>query len=262
MEEKKLSGLGFLCGGWPLDPKKPTLFFIHGAGGSSRFWPVQLEALKARANTVAIDLPGHGQSDGPARSSVEEIASEVMRGIELIAVPPVIPVGLSMGGAVTQQLLLSYPGRFPAAVLVSTGAKLGVLPLIFDTIKTNYPAFVTLMEKFSASPKTDRERIRPALEDTAQQDPQSTESDFRACDKFDVRRRLPEIKIPVLVISAEEDKLTPPPYAEFLAKNLPNSRRVHILDSGHLAPVEKPEAVNPAIIAFLDSLELGVRGKV
>ena len=63
--------------------------------------------------------------------------------------------------------------------------------------------------------------------------------------------RLEEIAEPVLVLSAEDDLLTPPKYAQFLCKGIPGSKNVHIARAGHLSPVEQPDAVNQAIREFL-----------
>ena len=64
MEARKINGIGYTAAKWPLDPAKATIVFIHGAGGTGNFWQAQVEGLAGRANTVAIDLPGHGTSDG------------------------------------------------------------------------------------------------------------------------------------------------------------------------------------------------------
>jgi pimeloyl-ACP methyl ester carboxylesterase len=82
--------------------------------------------------------------------------------------------------------------------------------------------------------------------------PKVTYGDFQACNQFNVIERLDEIRVPVLVISAEDDKLTPPKYARFLEDGIPNATRKHIHDAGHIAPMEKPQEVNQAIIAFLN----------
>jgi pimeloyl-ACP methyl ester carboxylesterase len=252
MKEREVAGVGFIAGAWPLDPAKPTLVFIHGAGGSSATWQNQVKALKDRANTVALDLPGHGRSKGPGRDKVADYARAVVDFMAEIGAPRPVPVGLSMGGAITQQILLDHPGGFMAAALVSTGARLKVLPVVFETLKQDFPAYLKLMAKFSASPKTPPEIIKPALDDTARQDPKIILGDFSACDAFDVRERLQEISTPVLVVTAEEDLLTPPKYGAYLTENIKWSRRVHIKDSGHLIPMEKPRELNQALLDFLD----------
>ena len=58
-------GIGFAAGRWPLDQDRPTLVFIHGSGGSHALWQGQVDAMLAVANTIAVDLPGHGASRGP-----------------------------------------------------------------------------------------------------------------------------------------------------------------------------------------------------
>lgn len=253
MQERVDGNIGFLAGQWPLDPRKTTLVFIHGAGGSGSFWINQINALAVRANTVAVDLPGHGRSRGRGMELIGEYARAVADFIEGVS-PGAVPVGLSMGGAVTLQLLLEYPGRYPAAVLVSTGARLKVIPRIFETIQNDFPGFVQLMGTFAVSPKTPPERVTPALEDIARREPGVVLGNFRACDRFDVSGRLGEISGPVLIVTAEEDLLTPPKYGDLLAQSIKGARRAHVKDSGHLIPVERPEEFNRILIEFLDEL--------
>jgi len=251
MQINKTGDFGWIAGRTPLDPDKPTLVFIHGAGGSSAMWSGQVSGLTEVANTVALDLPGHGASEPPGLESAPEYAAKVAEFMELIEAPSPVPAGLSMGGAVTQQLLLDFPERFDRAVLISTGARLKVLPAIFETIERDFGAYIDLMGKFSVSDKTDPELVRPVLEDTALREPKVVSGDFRACDAFDVMDRLYEVRARVLVITASDDKLTPWKYGEFLAERIPRAGRVHIKDAGHLVPVEKPEETNRAIRNFL-----------
>lgn len=256
MEKREQSGLGFLAGAWPLDPEKSTLLFIHGSGGSSIMWTKQVEALTDNANTVAIDLPGHGRSRGPSLDTIPDYAQSVIEFIDLIDAPRPIPVGLSLGGAIAQQLILDYAERIPAAVLVSTGARLRVLPAILETVEKNFEVFLKSMRDFTASEKTNPELLKPLLEETAKLDPSVVLGDFRACDAFDVMARLPEIKAPVLVVTAEDDKLTPTKYGMFLEEHISGASRFHLMDAGHLAPAEKPEEFNRAIAKFLSENKL------
>ena len=163
-----------------------------------------------------------------------------------------IPCGLSIGGAIAQQLLLDFANRFQAGILIGTGARLKVLPAIFETIENDYAAFAQMAYSFATSEKTDIQKVKIFKEDIIGCSPKVTYGDFQACNKFDIMERLGEISVPVLIISAEEDKLTPPKYADFLESAISNTTRTHILDAGHIAPMEKPREVNQAIIEFLD----------
>ena len=256
MLEGTAKGIGYAAGSCPLDPEKSTIVFIHGAGGSSLFWQAQVNGLVARANTIAIDLPGRGRSGNEGRNTVEDYAEAVVVFIKEINPPNPIPCGLSMGGAVTQQLLLDYQDLFKAGVLISTGSRLKVTPVIFETIEKDYHEFVNMIGKFGASKNTDPGLVEPFQQDTARCKAETTHGDFRACDSFDSSNHLSSIEVPVLVVTAEDDVLTPPRYGDFLEKHIKNASRAHIMDAGHIVPMEKPEEVNRIIKNFLDEAGL------
>ncbi len=256
MKELFKAGLAFKANNWPLDSRKPTLFFIHASGFSSIIWDNQLKGLGDRTNTIALDLPGHGRSLGVGYQTIPEYTHAVMDFISRLNPPRPIPAGLSMGGAITLQLLLDYPKNFLAGILLCTGAKMKVTPVIFEPIEKNYPAFVESFKQFAISPKTDPAIIQPILDDNLKCLPSVVYGDYQACDRFDVRERLPEIRARVLVVTGEDDLLTPPKFGEFLADKIKGAQRVHILAAGHLLPVEKPAELNRAIIEFLDQTGL------
>ena len=252
MIEREVGGFGFIAGSWPLDVDKSTIVFIHGSGSTGHFWKAQVEGLAGRVNTVALDLPGHGRSTKEAKGDVADCARSVVEFIEAIEAPRAIPCGLSLGGAIAQQLLLDFPDRFGGGILIGTGARLKVLPAIFEAINNDYPGFVDMVGKFASSPKTDPSVLELFRSELSNCEPGTVYGDFQACNRFDVMDRLAEISLPVLIISAEDDKLTPPKYGEFLESGIAGATRTHIMDAGHIAPLEKPNEVNRAITAFLD----------
>jgi pimeloyl-ACP methyl ester carboxylesterase len=107
---------------------------------------------------------------------------------------------------------------------------------------------------FAVSPKTDPGLVQPFKEELARGNPEIVLSDFRACDRFDSRAGLSSISVPVLIITSEEDKLTPAKYGEFLEKNIQKAQLVHIMDAGHIVSVEKRDEVNSLVLDFLDTL--------
>lgn len=251
MVEKEIGGIGFIAGRWPLDTAKSTVVFIHGSGGSGQFWRAQVQGLTERVNTVALDLPGHGRSGKAGKDAVVDYARGVLEFIDAIEVTKIIPCGLSLGGAIVQQLLLDRAKQFIAGILMGTGAKLKVLPAIFDAIQNDYAGFVKTAVQLSSSEKTDPKQIQLFSEDLNRCRPEVVYGDFKACNEFNVMDRIVEIKVPVLVISAQDDKLTPPKYADYLDSAIPGADRAHIPDAGHIAPLEKPREINQAIIDFL-----------
>jgi pimeloyl-ACP methyl ester carboxylesterase len=251
METRQRGGIGFIAGSWPLDAAQSTIVFIHASGGSAQFWQAQVQGVAAKTNTLALDLPGHGGSESGGKDTVEAYATAIVEFLDHLDVPGPIPCGLSLGGAVAQQLLLDYPDRFSAGILIGTGAKLKVLPAIFETIENDYAGFVEMIGKFSSSPKTDPKIIQLFRDELNRCNPDVTFGDFQACNRFNVMARLGEIDVPVLIVSAEDDRLTPSKYADFLESAISKTARLHIADAGHIVPLEKPQAVNQAIIDFL-----------
>ena len=256
MLERETGGIGYLAGDWPLDPEKSTLVFIHGAGGSSAFWQEQVKGLSTRVNTLAVDLPGRGRSIGDGRRTIAGYAEDVAGFLNEIKIPDPILCGLSMGGAIVLQMLIAYPDRLKAGILIATGAKMEVAPAFFETIEKDYNGFAGWLSKICVSKKTEPRKVDPFREDLLRCRPAVTINDFGACDRFDVVDQISAISSPVLVVTAEEDKLTPPKLGEFLEGQIKNASRVHIMDAGHIVPVEKPDEVNKAITTFLDQAGL------
>ncbi len=255
MLEQKTGGIGFLTGGWPLDPEKSTLVFIHGAGGNGYFWQAQIEALSDRVNIVALDLPGHGRSEGSGKDTITGYAESVNKLLGDIEAPKPVPCGFSLGGAIAQQLLMDFPQRYPAGILIGTGVRMKVGPIIFETIEKDFTQFVNMLGKMAASRKTNPEKIHFFKEELSKSDPQVVSGDFRACDRFDAESGLASIGMPVLIITAEDDVLTPAKYGDILEEKIQNTKRVHIMDAGHLMVLEKPEEINQAIIDFMDKCD-------
>ena len=252
MEKLIIEDFGVLAGNWPLVPEKPTLIFIHGAALSKAFWAAQVEDLSDIVNTVAIDLPGHMDSKGPAFDQISDCAAAVAQFIEKIeASNPIILCGLSMGGAVAQELLISRPEMFSAAILMNTGARLKVFPFIFESIEKDYSQYLDSAVDFSVSQKSDKAKVKELMKDVAVTKADVALKDFTACDQFDVMARLNEIKAKVLVVVGDEDNITPRKYGEFLHQAISGAELAVIAEAGHLSPLEKPEEVDQIIRDFI-----------
>ncbi len=256
MFKKKHGKIAFLTYEWPLRDNFPTLVFIHSSGLTSQMWDKQLTGLSTVANTIAVDLPGHGDSDPPGMETMKDYAAAVAELIRELKAPNPIPCGLSIGGGIVQQMLLDHADCAVAGILIGTGGRLRVASSIFETIENNYADFVPLMEKYSFSPTATRECIENINEIMRSCPPEVATGDFKACHTFDVMNRLNEIEQPVLIISGADDQLTPGKYADFLEREIRSTTRVHLENAGHMMPNEHPEQVNAAIRAFVEELDL------
>lgn len=254
METVTENGISFMASPWPLKSDRLTLVFIHGSAMSGASWQAQVDGLSEQFNTIALDLPGHGRSPGDGHDTMAAYGETVMAFINTVDPPQPVPCGLSLGGGIVQYLLINYPDRFSAGILINTGARLRVLPIIFDAIRNDYDGFVQMTHLGGVAAVNQSPDMANTVRDLMKCAPEVALRDFTACDTFDVMAGLSGIALPVLVISGDDDTTTPPKYAVFLAEHIAGATLVTVPDAAHLAPLEQPQAVNRAIADFLRRL--------
>ncbi len=234
-----------------IDPEKGTLLFIHGAGGSSFVWRAQFDFFRQDYQIVLIDLPGHGGSGGEGESSINAYRDFIREFMDIFPLKSVWIIGHSMGGAIAMSLALKEPGRLSGLILVGTGAKLRVAPLIFQALEGDFEIAIKQSVQLSFAKNTARELMDAHTKEMLKASPKVMLNDFRACDKFDIRTELPGIDLPTLIICGDEDQLTPPEYSEYLQERIKNSRLNIINGAGHMVAMEKPEEFNSILGQFL-----------
>lgn len=239
------------------------IIFIHGAGDSSAVWSRQTHDLFARHRVLAIDLPGHGArlaESGHDRH--EENAEEVRRLMDRAGVAKAVVVGHSMGGGVALMLALNHPDRVSALVLVATGARLKMRPDFLDSAaKTaaefghRKPAHTHIIPAAQMVHPDIPASVVAALEAMiGDASAQATYADFQANNSFDVMARLPEIKVPALVVGGDADRMAPEKFCRFLADNIAGAKLEMLSACGHYPQVEQEQAFNRVLETFLSSL--------
>jgi pimeloyl-ACP methyl ester carboxylesterase len=237
------------------DPNTPPvpLVLLHGAGGNLYHWPPGLRRLPGH-DVYALDLPGHGKSEGPGRDSIEAYVDVVHDWARALDLPPFVIVGHSMGGAIAQTFARRYPEMLRGMVLVATGARLRVHPNILDGIRTDMNGVGELLVDWAYGQKATPEQKRQFLKQFNSVDQDVMYDDWAACNVFDIREQLPEITIPTLVISGSMDVMTPEKYGRYMAEQLPNADFALIEGGGHMLMLEQPQLLINAIRGFLDRL--------
>ncbi|TKJ28664.1 MAG: alpha/beta hydrolase [Chloroflexi bacterium B3_Chlor] len=231
------------------DAESSTVF-IHGAGGTHRHWGHQIAGLSG-TNLYAPDLPGHGRSGGQARTSVTSYAEFLSNLLEALGSTRATLVGHSMGGAIAQDLALNHASQVDRLILVGTGAKLRVLPTILEGLLNEFESTVDMILGYSYSEDAPQELVDLGRQEWLATTPGVLHGDFMACDHFDVRDRLREIRCPTLLICGEEDQLTPPKYSQFLQEQITDAQLTIIPKAGHMVMLEQPEEVSRAIAEFM-----------
>ncbi len=227
-------------------PDAPVLVLIHGAGGNHLHWPSELRRLPG-ATVCALDLPGHGRSDGPGRDTVAGYVNVVLGFLDATHTERAVLMGHSMGGAVAQTAALNYPERVAGLVLVGTGGRLRVAPAILEGALNDFEGAVKLITRFAWAKDAPQELVRLGIQALSETPPQVLHDDFFACDNFDVLARLTEISAPTLVVAGTADLLTPPKYGAFLAERIPQAQLLTVEGGGHMMALEQPDVVAGAV---------------
>ena len=227
-----------------------SLVLVHGSGGDHTHWPRQLRQLSGFC-VYAPDLPGHGRSGGRGRRSVGDYAAAIQAFVARLGLSGVTLFGHSLGGAVVQSIALEKPDWLSRVVLVGTGARLRVAPEILSAIRMDYPAAVEEIVSWAYGPDAPVALVEEGREQFLGNEPDVVFGDYSACDGFDITDRLGEISVPALVISADNDRLTPIKYGRFLAEGIPQAELSLIEGAGHMMTLERPEALVSSVCDFL-----------
>ena len=226
------------------------IVLIPGLNCSARLYADQIPALWRFGPLQVAD---HTRDD-----SMEAIAA----GILAAAPPRFALVGLSMGGYIAQAVIGQAPERVEKLALLDTSARPETpeqtarrkpqIALAEGGRFAEVPAlqFPVLVHRNGQSDEALRERVRLMAEETG---PQAFVRQQNAIiTRADARPLLPAIKCPTVVLVGDGDELTPPALAEELAAGIPGSRLVVVPDCGRLSTMERPEAVNAALIQWLE----------
>lgn len=232
----------------------PPICFVHGSGGSRDVWTTQ-HRLADRNPVVALDLSGHGDSDdidaSPGYAALSAYVDDVLAVLE--ATDSRVLVGNSLGGAIAMQLLIERDPDLDAAILVGTGARLGVLEDLLEWLEDDFERAVEFLHEPDRLFHDPDPRLREeSIEGFHGTGREVTARDFVTCHRFDVRDDLDAIDVPALAVYGEHDQLTPPWYHEFLAERIDDAWLAELEDAAHLAMLEQPTAFNAAVTEFLD----------
>lgn len=205
-----------------------------------------------RRTAIAIDLPGHGRSEGSGADRIEAYCDIVKEFLAALDLDRPVVVGHSMGGAIALSLALVDPGLLTAMVLVGTGARLRVQPQLFADLHDDVRGAVGRIAKLARAPGASAEQLTQDVEAMLRTPASVLEADFRACDAFDLMEQVRTITLPTLIICGTDDLMTPPKYADYLHRKINGSQFALIPAAGHMVMLEQPDEVSREIEAFLE----------
>jgi 3-oxoadipate enol-lactonase len=262
----------------PPDPQG-TILLLPGAESNRLSWYKQLDVFGRAFRTFAVDYRDTGDSDAvSAPYRIADLADDAADMLSALAVTRAHVVGASLGGYVALQMALRHPDRVAKLVLVSTSAAyippsaelqeaLAQIaqraPTPSDTqdrqalqedqegseVMQRLLATVTAPGYFASHPDdwkmvADWVRYRPMRQEAQVRQ-------LQASLTFNVSDHLQHIQAPTLVIHGELDPRVAPEHGRYLAQQITGARLLLYPNTGHLVPIERAEAFNRDVLAFL-----------
>ena len=230
------------------------VLYIHGTGCDGRVWERHLGALE-RHHGVALDLAGHGSSEGLGFRGVADHAHVVVSLADHLGWDRFAVAGHSLGGGIALAAALYWPERIRALLMIGSGARLRVDPAILAAARREAAGETVAGDpRLGFAAATPDAVVEAVNRGRADADPQVTYRDWIADDTCDFLSRVASVAVPTLALCGDEDRLTPPKYHEFLRDHMPQCRLAVIPGAGHWSFAEQPEAFDRAVSAFLDTL--------
>jgi len=244
----------------------PVVILIHGFPFNKAMWNKQVEILLENYRVISYDIRGHGDSDaGTDDFSIGLFTKDLLGLMDFLKVEKAILCGLSLGGYIALNAIENFPKRFKALILCDTTctadtsetkekrkiaieniAKYGVEQYANESIKNLFApeTFVTSKEKTI--------EIKEMILKTSAQTLSGTLLALAA--RKETCRKLPEIKVPVLIMVGKEDKITPPSAAIFMHQNIKGSK-LHIIEhAAHLSNIENSYEFDEHLVEFVSSM--------
>ncbi len=233
----------------------PPVVLIHGAGGDHLHWPPEIRRFPHH-RVFALDLPGHGKSEGRGQQSIQSYASSVLEWLQSLNLRRAVYYGHSMGAAIAISLALNHPEYVLALGLLGAGARLPVPgEILADSANaTTFHKAVEAIGALAFSSSADLRLVELAISRMAEIRPSVLYGDFLACEAFDATEQLGQIHQPVLVLCGAEDRITPPRHSQLLVGLIPNARLEIIIQAGHMVMLEQPQVVAGLLTQFLESI--------
>jgi 3-oxoadipate enol-lactonase len=259
-----MSGRVVDAGGCPLyvridgQETAPALMLSNSLGTDLHMWDEQAPEWAKRFRVVRYDRRGHGRSGlGDAPHTMETLGRDALAIMDALGLEKVNWCGLSMGGMVGQWLAANAPHRVDRLILSNTSAYFPDKKRWNDRIDTvREKGLASIADAlmniwFSASFRAEAPETVARMKAMLTATP--VEGYLASCEAvrdMDHRELLPKIKAPTLVIAGQHDQTTPLEAAKYIHAHIPGAE-LAVLDTAHIANVERPDLYNDTVLRFL-----------
>ncbi len=244
-----------------LEPAKPTIVFVHGAGLDHSLFGLQSRYFGYHGyNVLALDLPGHGRSAGAPLGSIGDMADWVFRALDAHKIQEASLVGHSMGSLVALECAARQPARVERIALLGTAYPMKVGEAFLTAAKENRQDAYDMetiwahapLVPLGGNPNPGMWMYGDTLARLARLAPGVLYNDLRACNDYaGGAEAAAKVKCPVLFILGNRDQMTSLKAGLGFAQLLPAAKVVQLPPSGHSMMAESPDATLDALIQFL-----------
>jgi len=242
-------------GGFDFDEKKPSILLMHGSGLTHIVWSLHEQFYASQGfNVLSVDIPGHGNSEGPALKSIEEISNWIKFLMEKINISKITIVGHSQGCLVGIDFASRYSDLISSLVLVSGSYKMPVNQDLIDLAEAGDEKAVLLMMKWGYEGSKAFIGGNPVKKiiNSSREIREILAVDLNACNKYKTgKESLEKINCPTLCIFGDLDKMVPLKVGNKMAELIKNSETKVISNCGHMIIFEKAFEMRKLVKEFL-----------
>ena len=225
-------------GGMDIDKKKSTILLMHGSGLTHIVWSLHEQFYASQGfNVLSVDLPGHGNSEGPSLKSIEKISDWIKSLMLKINIEKIIIVGHSQGGLVGIDFASRYPELIEKIVLVANSYKMPVNQDLIDLAEAGDEKAVLLMMKWGYEGSKAFIGGNPVKEivNSARDIREVLAVDLNACNNYkNGENAIKKINCPTLCIFGDLDKMVPVKVGLKMSEQITYSETKIISDCGHM----------------------------
>ena len=233
------------------DPRRPPLILLEGMGGDIPGWRRNIPHLAAETFVVAYDHRGNGHSEAPdGPTTMATHVEDCLAVMDELAITRAHVYGQSFGGMVALELALTRPERVRSAILACTHAgpkhavpSSGRAPKDRPWLQLYAPAFA------KAHPEHVEDDLRVGR--AQPQHPQGQRRQWEAMQSWDAYDRLPDVRVPTLVLHGSEDQVIDVENARILASRIPEAELAILEGAGHVYHSEQPETADEIVLDYV-----------
>jgi pimeloyl-ACP methyl ester carboxylesterase len=249
---------------WRAYGEGEPILMIMGFMGSARAWFRLLPHVAARHRAIVFDNRGTGDSDRPrGLFTMDDLVGDALAVLDSAGEESAHVVGVSMGGMIAQHLALDHPERVRSLALCCTHpggrrpggrpwrmmASIALRPLLGPggTFKIVAPVLYSERTRVEHPDRLEAD-IRMRAEDLTP--PHTAVGQAAAIARHDSRERLRDLRMPVLVVHGEEDRLVSPEAGRDLARLIPGAELRIVPHAGHLLGTDAEQETADALLGF------------